>query len=296
MQRDDKPVPLGAAVSWLNASRRGERGHVVGAATRYATVLREDGAWLRIRWGALLADDRAPLRTIVTDLDRAQVRFEVGDVVVFTTRDGSTRPGTIEKLNPKRARVRCAQARWDVPYVVLRHRGEPDRERAGERLDEVAQEARALMDAHGLEAWTLRFGAARRRLGACFVRQKTIEIARWHAAHDESRDVTNTILHEIAHALAGAKAGHGPAWKAVARRIGATPRAQAQGCDEARAHNAAAKAGFAAGMRVSFEARGGRRHRGVIARMNPRRARVVCAEGVFLVPYALLAREDGSRS
>ena len=63
------------------------------------------------------------------------------------------------------------------------------------------------MDAHGLEEWTLRFGAARRRLGACFVQPKIIEIARWHAAHGESRDVTNTILHEIAHALAGAKAG-----------------------------------------------------------------------------------------
>ena len=140
MQRDDKPVPLGAAVMWINASRRGERGHVVAAATRYATVLREDGAWLRIRWGALLADDRAPLRTIVTDLDRAQVRFEVGDDVVFTARDGSTKPGTIEKINPKRARVRCAQQRWDVPYVVLWHRDEPDRDRGGERLGEVAQE------------------------------------------------------------------------------------------------------------------------------------------------------------
>ena len=280
-------------MSWFNASRRGERGHVVGAAARYATVLREDGARLRIRWGALLADDRAPLRTIVTDLDRAQVRFEVGDDVVFTARDGSTRPGTIEKINPKRARVRCAQQRWDVPYVVLWHRDEPDRNRGGERLGEVAQEARALMDAHGLEAWTLRFGAARRRLGACFVQPKIIEIARWHAAHGESRDVTNTILHEIAHALAGAKAGHGPAWKAVARRIGATPRARAQGRDGARAHSAAAKAGFAAGMQVSFEARGGRRHRRVIAKMNPKRARVECAAGVFLVSYGLRAREDG---
>ena len=165
----------------------------------------------------------------MTDLDRAQVRFEVGDDVVFTARDGSTRPGTIEKLNPKRARVRCAQQRWDVPYVVLWHRDEPDRDRGGERLGEVAQEARALMDAHGLEQWTLRFGAARRRLGACFVQPKIIEIARWHAAHGESRDVTNTILHEIAHALAGAKAGHGPAWKTVARRIGATPRARRRG-------------------------------------------------------------------
>ncbi len=38
----------------------------------------------------------------------------------------------------------------------------------------------------------------------------------------------DTLLHEIAHALAGPEAGHGPAWKAVAVRIGATPRA----CDD----------------------------------------------------------------
>ena len=49
------------------------------------------------------------LRTIVTDLDRAQVRFEVGDDVVFTTRNGSTKLDTIEKLNAKRARVRCSE-------------------------------------------------------------------------------------------------------------------------------------------------------------------------------------------
>ena len=293
MERDDKRMPIGAAVMWVNAHRRGERGHVVEGATTHATVVREDGARLRLRWGNLLAEDRAPLRTIVTDLDRAQVRFEVGDDVVFTTRDGSTMFGTIEKLNPKRARVRCAQARWNVPYVVLRHRDEPDRDRGGERLDEVAKEARALMDAHGLEAWTFRFGARQRRLGACLAQAKIIEIARWHAVRGEARDVTDTILHEIAHALAGAKAGHGPEWKAIAKRIGATPRARGEETDEDRERSAAARARFGARMQVSFSARGGRRHRGVIAKMNPKRARVVCGEGVFLVPYGLLTREDG---
>ena len=139
MQRDDKRVPLGTAVMWINASRRGERGHVVGAATRYATVLREDGARLRIRWGALLADDRAPLRTIVTDLDRAQVRFEVGDDVVFTTRDGSTMPGTIEKLNPKRARVRCAQAAMGR---ALRGASPPGRARSASEPGNVSTKSR----------------------------------------------------------------------------------------------------------------------------------------------------------
>ena len=176
MERDDKRLPLGAAVMWINARRRGERGHVVEVATTHATVVREDGARLRLRWGDLLAEDRAPQRTIVTDFDRAQVRFEVGDVVVFTARGGSTMLGTVEKLNPKRARVRCAQSRWNVPYVVLRHWEAPARDRGGERLDEVAKEARALMDAHGLEEWTFRFAASQRRLGACLAQPKIIEI------------------------------------------------------------------------------------------------------------------------
>ena len=45
-------------------------------------------------------------------------------------------------------------------------------------------------------------------------------------------------------------------------------------------------------MRERFEGGGGRRHRGVIANMNPKWARVVCAEGMFLVPYGLIERED----
>jgi predicted SprT family Zn-dependent metalloprotease len=36
--------------------------------------------------------------------------------------------------------------------------------------------------------------------------------------------VLDTILHEIAHALAGHKAGHGPAWKAKCAQIGAKPK------------------------------------------------------------------------
>ena len=33
---------------WINARRHGERGHVVEGGRTYATVLREDGARLRI--------------------------------------------------------------------------------------------------------------------------------------------------------------------------------------------------------------------------------------------------------
>lgn len=95
-------------------------------------------------------------------------------------------------------------------------------------LTEVEEMAVARIAEHGLEGWTFRFGRARRRLGLCNYRQKCIEIGAYYAYHNGSDSVRDTLLHEIAHALAGPGAGHGPKWKAVARRIGATPRA----CDD----------------------------------------------------------------
>lgn len=46
----------------------------------------------------------------------------------------------------------------------------------------------------------------------------------WVDVLDEA-EVRDTILHEIAHVLAGIRAGHGPAWKDVARSLGARPEA-----------------------------------------------------------------------
>lgn len=43
--------------------------------------------------------------------------------------------------------------------------------------------------------------------------------------HDEDQ-VRDTVRHEIAHALVGADAGHGPIWKAAARRVGCSPKAK----------------------------------------------------------------------
>ena len=106
------------------------------------------------------------------------------------------------------------------------------------RLLEVAEQARALMDQHGLEEWTFRFSAAQRKLGECREREKVILLSRRHAVSGTPGEVRDTILHEIAHAIAGAKARHGPAWKLVAKRIGATPRARAEESEEIRQEHA----------------------------------------------------------
>lgn len=77
---------------------------------------------------------------------------------------------------------------------------------------------------NGLDGWTFGFSNAKRRLGACKYRQKRIEIAEFYARNSPDESVLDTLLHEIAHALAGPTAKHGPQWKAIAVRLGATPR------------------------------------------------------------------------
>jgi len=92
----------------------------------------------------------------------------------------------------------------------------------------LGETATVLFTKHGLAGWSFGLTQAKRRLGVCNYRRKRIEIGEYYALHNPDEAVLDTLLHEIAHALAGPEAGHGPAWKAIAVRIGATPRA----CDD----------------------------------------------------------------
>jgi predicted SprT family Zn-dependent metalloprotease len=83
---------------------------------------------------------------------------------------------------------------------------------------------------HGLKGWTFAFANTKRRLGACKFRARRIEIAKYYALNNSDESVMDTLYHEIAHAIAGANAQHGPKWKAVAARLGAKPTA----CDRSQ--------------------------------------------------------------
>ena len=161
----------------------------------------------------------------MTETDLIQANFELGEAVTFPIRVGLKAAGTIEKLNQKTATVRQGSERWRVPYALLESRNEQPRNSRVERLLAVAREALQLMDRHGLTDWTIRFSAARRTIGLCKEKERFIQLGRHHAANDPPEQVTDTILHEIAHALAETAAGHGPAWRKIALEIGATPRA-----------------------------------------------------------------------
>lgn len=91
-------------------------------------------------------------------------------------------------------------------------------------LGEARAMARELMDEHGLADWALVLDRAKRRAGVCHFTDRRIGLSR-HLTLLHTRDqVRDTVLHEIAHAHAGPRAGHGPRWRVAARAVGARPQ------------------------------------------------------------------------
>lgn len=90
-------------------------------------------------------------------------------------------------------------------------------------LDRVRHRAHALMAEHlGDPSWSFGFDHAKTRAGQCDFARRRITVSRHLAARFSDEDVDQVLLHEIAHALSGARAGHGPVWRRTARAIGYT--------------------------------------------------------------------------
>lgn len=93
-------------------------------------------------------------------------------------------------------------------------------------LSEVEKIARELIALHGLRSWSFQFDRARRRAGATHFQKQLITLSPYFMENFSEAEVRDTILHEIAHALAGPGAGHGPKWKKICQEIGANPVAR----------------------------------------------------------------------
>ena len=228
-RQEETPLAVGAAVSFAHRGRT-IHGHLLRrqGRRRLATVIDGGERLWQVPEAALTPAPGARRATMVTRHDIARAAWRVGDAVTFTHRDG-VRRGRIVKLNATQAKVRCSRTLWDVPFGLLAGAGGSGRRQGArngaDRLTQVAAMARRLMDDNGLADWTFAFLEAERRLGDCHFEDRVIRIGRSHALDGSEAQVTDTILHEIAHALAGPEARHGPVWKAAARRLGATPRA-----------------------------------------------------------------------
>lgn len=75
----------------------------------------------------------------------------------------------------------------------------------------------------GERPWDFAFDRAVRRFGCCHWRTRRITLSRHLVLLNDEEQVRDVVLHEVAHALAGHRAGHGPEWRRMARVVGARP-------------------------------------------------------------------------
>jgi len=85
---------------------------------------------------------------------------------------------------------------------------------------QVIDLAHRLFQQHGLINYSFGFDRAVRRAGQCDFSNRRITISKHLVKNLPVDEIEQVLLHEIAHALAGQKAGHGKIWRDEAKRIG----------------------------------------------------------------------------
>ena len=84
--------------------------------------------------------------------------------------------------------------------------------------------ARSEMDKNNLFDWNLELDFAKVRAGACHFNEKKITFSRNFVKNSSEKDIKDTILHEIAHALVGPMHGHDKVWKEMASKLGCSAK------------------------------------------------------------------------
>lgn len=89
------------------------------------------------------------------------------------------------------------------------------------KQEQVLVVANQLMNKHGLglKGWNFQLDNAKVRAGQCRYDTKTISLSKQFVKHASDHEIRDTVLHEIAHALAP-KRGHDSVWRQVALSIG----------------------------------------------------------------------------
>ncbi len=88
-------------------------------------------------------------------------------------------------------------------------------------LDRVRHWADALIRLHlDPSVWTFGFDHAKTRAGLCDYARHRITVSRHLASRFGDDEIHQVLLHEVAHALAGPRAGHGAEWKSTATALG----------------------------------------------------------------------------
>lgn len=162
----------------------------------------------------------------IVTADFAGAAYPPGTKISFTTETGLTLYGTVQRLLLRHARVTTQQGkRWNVPYGLLTVT--TPTQAPAMPLTEVASIGKHLIQRHETTSelkpgWQLAFDLAPARGGSCRYSEKQITLSVTYCLKASKKEIIDTILHEIAHAIVGQNHGHDAIWQAAARRIGCT--------------------------------------------------------------------------
>lgn len=92
-------------------------------------------------------------------------------------------------------------------------------------IDDAVAQAEYLLRCHGLVGWRIVIDRAKTRAGVCRFARREIGLSGPLTALHSPAEVHDTVLHEIAHALAGPQHKHDAVWRAEATRLGCSTRA-----------------------------------------------------------------------
>lgn len=87
-------------------------------------------------------------------------------------------------------------------------------------LKKASMIARDLMNYHRLESWSFEMRPFKAAFGYCFIKKQMIALSSLLTKLNDECEVIDTILHEIAHALAPQRAWHNKEWQTIAKAIG----------------------------------------------------------------------------
>jgi hypothetical protein len=82
------------------------------------------------------------------------------------------------------------------------------------------QRAEQLIEQQLGPQWSFAFDRARTRVGCCHFQAHRITLSRHLLPQLSPLEAEQAILHELAHALSGPRAGHGPQWRQAAAGLG----------------------------------------------------------------------------
>ena len=144
--------------------------------------------------------------------------------MAFNSRTGRVE-GKVVELRLREAVIAGGEnGRWRVSYELLKVLERSGNTISLEAIFQHTTKVLSQFQEQGVlnSGWHVEFDLAPKRAGQCLYKEQRIQLSVGHCLKADPAEVRNTVLHEVAHALAGPGHHHDEYWKKIAREIGCT--------------------------------------------------------------------------